>query len=142
MHERSAGIIVYRLKNNEIQYLLLHYLHGHGYWDFSKGHLEKDETELVAAIRELKEETGITNITFVEGFEHKLSYYFMKEHQKIFKEVTYFLAETNEDKVIISEEHVGFLWAPYNKAMEMMAFENSKETLKKANNAILMIIRA
>ena len=137
MHEESAGVIVFRKKNGVIQYLLLHYLHGRGYWDFSKGHLESGETEKVAAIRELKEEAGITSINLFEGFREKLSYHFMNGNEKSFKEVTYFLAETNSDKVVISEEHIGFIWADYEKAMDMIVFDNTKEILKKANNTIL-----
>ena len=30
-----------------------------GYWDLAKGKLEKGETNLQAAVRELKEETGL-----------------------------------------------------------------------------------
>lgn len=139
MHERSAGVIVFRKKNNIIQYLLLHYLHGRGYWDFSKGHLENDETEKVAAIRELKEETGIVQIDMFNDFQEKISYHFMNGSEKSFKEVTYFLAETKSDKVVISEEHIGFIWADYEKAFNMIVFDNTKEILKKANNTILGI---
>ena len=133
MHELSAGVIVFKRINGKPIYLLLHYRHGRGYWDFSKGHLEKNETEKQAAIRELKEEAGITDIKLIDSFKEKLSYHFMNGNEKSFKEVTYFLAETNSSKVTISEEHVGFLWADYEKAMEMIMFENTKEILKKAN---------
>ena len=53
----SAGVIVYRIKNDEIEYLLLHHIVGH--WDFAKGKVEPGETIEQAALRELHEETGL-----------------------------------------------------------------------------------
>ncbi|MFH1332713.1 MAG: NUDIX domain-containing protein, partial [archaeon] len=60
--EKSAGVIVY----NNGEFLILQYTAGH--WDFPKGHIEKGETERETALRELKEETGITDAFFVKGF--------------------------------------------------------------------------
>ena len=58
--ERSAGFIVYRLDDDgSRKYLLLDYGR---HWDFPKGHLEKGEDDLAAAMRELTEETGIGDI--------------------------------------------------------------------------------
>lgn len=51
--EKSAGAVII----NDKKVLLLHYSSGH--WDFPKGHIEKGETELETAKREVKEETGL-----------------------------------------------------------------------------------
>ena len=56
--ETSAGIVLYRKENTKNLFLLLHYPSGH--WDFVKGKMEKNETTHETAIRETKEETGIT----------------------------------------------------------------------------------
>ena len=63
--EVSAGIILF----NEIvdkEFLLLNYPSKH--WDFVKGKMEKDETPLETALRETKEETGISDVEFIDGF--------------------------------------------------------------------------
>ncbi|HOK35229.1 MAG TPA: bis(5'-nucleosyl)-tetraphosphatase [Candidatus Pacearchaeota archaeon] len=143
--EKSAGAIIFRKepfdttqgKKVKIYYLLLHYPSGH--WDFAKGHIEKGESEKEAAKREIEEETGIKDVNFISGFREKITYFFRKsyENQKnpplIFKEVVFYLGETREKEVKISEEHIGYQWLPYEKAIKKVTFKNAKEILKKAN---------
>ena len=128
--EISAGAIVFRKDKNGIKFLLLHYPHGH--WDFPKGHVEKGEKEIDAAIREIKEETGIDDLKFIIGFNEKISYWYVEDGEKRFKEVYLFLAETKKEEVKLSYEHVGYEWLEYEKALERLTYNNSKEVLKKA----------
>ena len=58
IEETSAGIVIFRKEESKKLFLLLHYPSGH--WDFVKGKMEKGETTQQTAIRETKEETGIT----------------------------------------------------------------------------------
>lgn len=130
-HQYSAGIIVYRLnEHNKPLYLLLQYNHGH--WDFSKGHLEKDETNKEAAIRELKEETGLT-AELLPGFQEQITYWFMHNEIKIFKTVTFFLGNVEHQEVILSCEHTGFSWLPYAEAIDTLTYDNAREVLTKAD---------
>ena len=55
---RSCGIIPYRRTDEGIQYLVL--LQTNGFWSFPKGHMEPFESETDTALRELKEETGLS----------------------------------------------------------------------------------
>ena len=72
--ESSAGFILIsdNFDNSDPSVLLLHYNSGH--WDFPKGNIENNETEIQAATRELKEETGIESFTLLPGFRHVLNY--------------------------------------------------------------------
>ena len=124
--EKSAGIIIFQGR----KYLLLQYEAGH--WDFPKGHIEKGESESEAALREAKEETGISGITLIKGFKEKISYYYKDEGKLIRKEVVFFLAKTKNVEVRLSTEHTGFEWLPFSEALEKITFRNSKEMLKKA----------
>ena len=45
----------------------------HGHCGFPKGHIEFCETEIQAALREIKEETGIT-ANILDGFLIKIEY--------------------------------------------------------------------
>lgn len=114
----------------EPHYLLLHYESGH--WDFPKGHIEPGEDAQQTATRELKEETGITGICFVDGYKQTLRYFFRQKGIGIFKIVIYYLAETNQSKVSLSHEHIGFDWLPYDLALQRLTFQNSQDLLEKA----------
>src|SRR5574337_476352 len=99
--EISAGVILCR-RAPEPYYLLLHYESGH--WDFPKGHIEPGEDAQQTARRELKEETGISEICFVAGYKQTLRYFFRQKGIGIFKIVIYFLAETDQSEVSLSED--------------------------------------
>jgi len=148
--EKSAGIIVYRMENNVPHYLLLHYTPSEkgrkGHWGFTKGHVEKGETEEQAARRETAEETGISQLEITPGFKRSEKYFFKKvyglkgEARKkapwVFKLVIFFLAETNVKEVRLSDEHIGYVWLPYQEARKKINFKNSKELLRTANEFI------
>ena len=118
-------------RNGEVQYLLLHYEAGH--WDYVKGQVESSESEKDTVIRELKEETGITDARFVEGFREEISYFYRREGKTVYKEVIFFMIETKESNVTLSYEHVGYAWLNYEKAMEKLTFANAKNVLAKAH---------
>ncbi len=127
MQERSAGIVVV----NDSKYLLLHYDAGH--WDFPKGHVEEGESSEQAALRELKEETGIADAELLSGFAEKIRYFFKKEGQTVVKEVVFFVARTKTADVKLSFEHKGFIWLPFKDAVEKLTYNNAKEVLRKAD---------
>jgi bis(5'-nucleosidyl)-tetraphosphatase len=133
-YEHSAGAVIFRKENGQTLYLLLHYEEGH--WGCAKGHLEKDETVEQTARREIQEETGLTDISFVPGFKEINQYFFMSKHERINKTVTFLLAETRSAAVTISDEHTDFAWLPYEEAFERITFKNEKEMFKKANEFV------
>lgn len=138
--ERSAGAVIFRRENDIIYYLLLFYSQKH--WDFPKGHLEDKETDEDAARREIKEETGITDLAFVSGFKKEIKYYFRGKNvagkkNLISKSVAFFLAESHTKEVKISFEHEAFEWLPYEQAFERVTFKNSKNILKSAHKFIM-----
>ena len=130
IEETSAGIVLFRKEDSKNLFLLLHYPSGH--WDFVKGKMEKGETTHETAVRETKEETGITDVNFVEGFEEWIEYNFQYQKELVHKKVVFFLAETTTKEVNISHEHLDFTWMDYNTAMEKTTFDNAKTVLTKA----------
>lgn len=127
--EKSCGAVVFT-KTSEVNYLLLHYEAGH--WDFVKGNVEPNESEKDTVVRELKEETGIADARFIEGFREKVEYFYRRQGATIHKEVVFFLIETRTDKVELSYEHVGYAWLNYQRAIEKLTFKNAKDVLQKA----------
>lgn len=129
--EKSCGIVIFSEENNKRKYLLLHYLEGH--WDFPKGHVEKNENEHETALRELFEETGIKNVTFIDDFRERVEYSFSYKEKRISKEVFYFLAKLEHvNSIVISDEHTGFEWLSYSQAIKRITYQNTKCVLEKA----------
>jgi len=126
--EKSCGTIVFK-KNGEVEYLLLHY--GAKHWDFPKGNVEQNESEKDTALRELKEETGISNAEFVGDFKEVINYSYRRGGATIHKEVVYFLVRVEDTKVELSYEHSGYEWLNYEKAIKKLTFENSQTVLRK-----------
>jgi len=130
-HEKSCGAVVFK-RNGEVEYLLLHYEAGH--WDYVKGQVEQDESEKDTVTRELKEETGITDARFIDGFREEISYFYRRRGRTVHKEVIFFLIETKDSNVKLSYEHVGYEWLNYEKAMAKLTFANAKKVLAKAHD--------
>ena len=129
--QKSAGIVLFRNASNKNEFLLLNYPQGH--WDFVKGKVEEGETLHETALRETKEETGISDIEFIDGFEESVEYDFRFENEDIHKKVTFFLAKTNEKKISLSHEHNDFVWLEYDDALKKTTFRNAKNVLSKTN---------
>lgn len=137
-HEFSAGVIVfYDTIVNDKQtrmYLLLNYRRG--YWDLAKGKLEKGETKLQAAIRELKEETGL-EADIYPGFEQSLSYMFKDPSgELVHKTVTFFVGKALSKNVTLSYEHLSYKWLPYKEAIEMLTYTNAQQILSMAEHFV------
>ena len=133
--EHSAGAVVFRKEAGKILYLVLHYEEGH--WGSPKGHIENGETLEETARREIREETGIKNVRFIEGFQETNRYFFYAKGQKIFKTVVFLLAETPENEVRLSFEHIGYEWLPREAAREKITFKDEKLLLQKAHDFLV-----
>jgi len=135
--EISAGIIIYRKSRKGPQFLLLY--HGDGYWNFPKGKLEKDEKDFKAALREVREETGLNyfDLKFDRNFKVYQHYFFRTKNQKVFKTVIYYLAETRKSKIVISDEHCGYGWFLFKDAQKLLIHQSLRKNLKQAYEAII-----
>ena len=127
--EVSAGVILFNDLDKR-RFLLLNYPSKH--WDFVKGKMEKDETSHETAIRETKEETGISDVEFIDGFEEEIEYYFYAENQEIHKKVIFFLGKTQTTEIVLSHEHLDFIWLEFDNALSKTTYENAKNLLKKS----------
>lgn len=134
MNEKSAGAVIFRRESAGIVFLLLNYPSGH--WDFVKGKIKTNENLHQTVIREAKEETGIVDLSFVDGFEQSIEYDFQHKGKLIHKKVIFFLAKTNTEKITISHEHVDFMWLGFDKALKKTTYQTARSILSKANRLL------
>jgi 8-oxo-dGTP pyrophosphatase MutT (NUDIX family) len=132
--ERSAGVVIYHdagpVDAPQRRFLLLDYGR---YWDFAKGHVEAGEDDLAAARREVREETGLTEVELDPGFCREITYHFRKPGNRlVHKTVAFFIGRSVTDSVTISHEHVGYAWKPYDEALAAVAHQNAKAVLSAA----------
>ena len=125
------GAVVYK----KSECLLLKY--GLGHWGLVKGNKEKGESEQETILRELEEETGITEASIIEGFKEKTDYFYKMEGNTIHKFVTYLLIKSGSKDVELSFEHDDFQWLPFEKAIEKVDFKDVKKVIKEAQNFLL-----
>jgi 8-oxo-dGTP pyrophosphatase MutT (NUDIX family) len=143
--EKSIGSVIFRRKENgEKEFLILHYPNGH--WDFAKGHGEKGETEHFTLLREIAEETGITNLTIIPKFKRHIRYFYRavgdealeriqeKKSLNVMKKLVYYLVEVKARKIVISSEHVGYGWFLYDQALSRITYSGGRSVFIKSNN--------
>lgn len=101
------------------------------YWGFPKGHIEPGEKSGAAAVREIREETGIrTEIVNKLG---ESQYVFSRSGEKIFKVVVYYLFKYKWGEMKAQEKEVlEVKWFKPEEALEVLSFKKDKEFLEKA----------
>jgi 8-oxo-dGTP pyrophosphatase MutT (NUDIX family) len=145
--EKSVGAVIFRYsEKDEVVFLMLQYRNRH--WAFPKGHVEKGETEEETCRREVFEEAGIRELEIKKGFFNKERYWYVakgneKEERQsknigfvVIKKVVYYLAQTSETEVVLSDEHLDYGWLNYDRAMKKLYFKNSKDILTRAEKFI------
>lgn len=124
----TAGIIIYRKRNNKLEVLLTkrNVNPFKGYWCFPGGHIELYEKAIDAAKREVFEETGIeTNPVFFGYFDE------IFPELNLHNVVLFFYSEFKQDAVKINEEEVSdFMWIEAHEALKLDLAFNHKQALE------------
>ncbi len=108
----SSGYLVFRL-GRPIQFLLMKH---DDRWDLPKGHLDPGETQSEAALRELREETGIkqSELWTDPNFLFRQQYTVNEAKKAKVKELTIYLGWLRKDLEIQPTEHIGFSWLDWS----------------------------
>ena len=97
--EKSCGVLPYRIVDGKQEFLLVFETYSKC-WSLPKGHIEAGETDIQTALRELKEETGLTaklDTSRCASIEYPISNFARKE-------VAFYLGEVQgEPKVRVGE---------------------------------------
>lgn len=130
----SAGGVVFRKDNSTASILLLK--HESGKWMLPKGTIERGETPEEVALREVREETGISRVRVVADLGEERYFFFWRSEDTYYdKTVRYFLLEFlgGEDAAPQSEE--GFVaceWVPLGEALDRIKYKETREVVKRA----------
>lgn len=120
--EKSCGCII--INDNKV--LLIKQTQGH--WGFPKGHVEKDETEIETATREVKEET---NLDVAIDVNKRYTMKYVTDKGKL-KEVVLFIAKCTGGEINRQESEVSEIkWLDFDEAVKTITYDNTRELFKK-----------
>ena len=128
--EFSSGGVVVRKAGGHFRVLLIK--DGYGHWTWPKGHIDRGESSEEAALREIAEETGISEASILSKIG-KTQYYHRIKKELIFKTVFLYLVETSQNRVTPLESEIeGVRWFAPKAALKKIEYEGSRRLLKKA----------
>ena len=112
--EKSCGCII--LRDSKVLLIGARNDDGRLFWSFPKGHQENGETDTETAIRETKEEVGLS-VKIVD--EKPIKTWYLIHSGTVRKEVLLFIAEPLDNKIRIQENELEKAeWVQIDKAGE------------------------
>ncbi|MBI4847994.1 MAG: NUDIX hydrolase [Nitrospirae bacterium] len=132
----SSGGVIFREIDKHIEVALVS-IKDRKTWCIPKGIIDKDEDPPAAALREVREESGLEG-KILEKIGHISYWYFLKEEMvKVHKTVHFFLLKyvkgitgDHDDEVEESK------WFPVDEAINILAYKSEKQILQKAKGMI------
>lgn len=140
--EFSAGGVVYKKFGVRIEVLLIA-KNTSGVWCLPKGKIEQGETHQQAAVREIKEETGVDALIIRPLDDIKYNFISLHDKAQVFKEVRFFLFEYKEGSIskhLDPDREVDDVkWFEINEAIRIMTYPSEKMIMKKALEEIKVL---
>lgn len=133
--ETSAGGVVYRRDGLRTLFLLIR--DSYDNWGFPKGHLKNGEAAERAALREVKEETGLGSLSLKSAID-VIEWRFRFRGRLIHKVCHFFLLETAESATQPqrAEGITECRWLTYDEALSLISYNNAKEVLSRADRLV------
>jgi len=133
--EISSGGIIIKKHGSKIRVLLIK--DPYGKWTWPKGKIEKGETLLEAAKREIEEETGLKSIKSISKLG-RINYYYRRKNL-IYKTVHFYLFEyVGKEPISIAKDEIDDgRWFSDKDALSVVGYEEAKELLRKAIKVFL-----
>ena len=133
--EISAGGVVVRVIEGVHHALIIR--DPYRKWGLPKGHAEKGETTEEAALREVLEETGLTDLHLGEELV-TIDWLFRAKGRRIHKYTTFFLmySESGDPTPAHDEGITACEWVRLDHAHERISYENASEVVRVAQRAL------
>jgi len=104
-------------------------------WCLPKGLIEQGETAEKAAMREIKEETGLEGEIIKKIGQ--IEYHFFEKGKHYFKIVHFYLLKYSGGSLYVHDSEVEKVeWSPISKALQILAYANERKILRKAKNML------
>ena len=134
---RVVDCYVYRRTDDGILFLLmkrnLNKIYEH-LWQGVAGKIEEGETSSDAAIRELKEETGLSPVNMFVA-DHVSKFY--EVHGDRINLVPVFGIEVDSEIINLSEEHISYKWVDINEALNTLVWNGQKKGIQTVHDMVI-----
>jgi ADP-ribose pyrophosphatase YjhB (NUDIX family) len=140
IQQTSAGGIVFRKLDDHIDVALIARTSPRRriIWALPKGWVEPGETIPDAALREIREETGLTGRLVEPLGQIEYSFYSPEDSARIQKTVHFFLVEfLSGDTADHDHEVDEARWWPLDAALAQMTYQSERQVMEKARNRLL-----
>ncbi|MBI3999257.1 MAG: NUDIX hydrolase [Candidatus Omnitrophica bacterium] len=130
----SAGGVVFKKSATGIRVCLIgRRMNGQIVWGLPKGHVEKNESLEQTALREVREETGISGSTLSPLGFIQYSFFDLESKKRIFKTVHFFLICYLKGKLNDHDDEVEFVrWYSAKEALNRAEYPSERQVLRKA----------
>ncbi len=135
-NEVSAGGVVFRRDPGlEVALASRRTRRGDLAWGLPKGLVEPGEGAEAAALREVREETGLE--ARIERSLGDINYWYVWEGQRVRKKVSFYLMEaTGGDVSLHDHEMEEVRWFPLDEATRAASYKSEQEVLRRAVEAL------
>lgn len=135
LQDESFGIVPLSRAHGKWEVFLIQHQRGR-YWGFPKGHAELGETPQEAALRELKEETNLELVQFLQHAPLMEQYSFLIDGRRVYKRVSYFAAEVKGKVKLQVKEIQNGVWLPLAQAYEQVTHPEGKLILSQVEKIL------